>query len=1543
MEEQLRFRITTESELPKVISDLETLIRKQNDLGEENSRAIRTMNTNIQSHQAQYATLGNVVTGVRNMIGLAFGLDAVKDAISKIFDLTSTYQKYQAALTTGLGSQKLANESLEMLQRIADKSNFTLDELADTFTKFANRGLVLTKDEMTKLGDVANTLQKPFKDLGEAIMDINNTERWNELGIKAQTNGDKVSLTFKGVTKEVERTEKGVLSAIVAFGEMNGVQGATAAQALTLAGRYSTLQDSVAGLGRTIGNALTPTFEKAIDTGGDLIKTVAGSDSAFTRTVTYIKAIVAAWGTYEIAANASQIKTVALSAALAAKEVVMKGYNIVVGTSQIALQALTSATGANITITTAATTAARSFWAALAANPIGLIVTAIGVATSAYYAFKAAHTEVNIEIDAATQKLIKEKVELNAAVLAVQGYSQGTKQREEAVKSLMQKYPGLIDYIDADKVSNQQLNKALEQQIALLDSKIRYAAAAAQSDVVYNKQVEINKEQLEIIIKLRGAYKDLSEAYPDNDKFVAALKRKQEAEYSNAESMRNMSTAAMAASGSIVAFSGETAKYAELQKQSTALSKEMALATNELSKASSISTNAQVSDIQRQLSALEAAHNTKKVNDDDYKAKRTELLNEIKRLNGEEVEDNDKTQTKIADKRKEKKEANYFTAKELAVLTKEVEEESLKSRIDLIDANMKLEIEKINTHNNAKVQTEEQAKTAIQEIIKKAEADKEALIKESRVKIEAINLTHHSTTVELENKLTSDVQASEAQRILNSKLTAEERAKIEADKQAKIAEYNKKEQEVIKETEEIEKASHRERLKGIIGFLGEMSPQLAQFADFAIGVVDNIDIITGKSEQFYKKQAQDAETAMTTSKIFFGETSEQYNQAKLKSAEANKDLVEAQAKTSEVSMGMAMALADLVKQVFGMVSETVANSMEGILEGLNATSEAYQRFTDMSIDLNRQMIEITLKDTSLSFEEQKRMIDDFIKHENDTLYGNERMQNELNTAKNSVGLAKWQADRQSEFITNLVKGPEGIIANWKLVFTWRQEQAAKEEELARQQTIFEQNQAIQRANEQIATYRQMADEKIKMAEDVRDKQIEALETELEEFKRTKDEEIKKAEDNATKLKALAEQSTTDQVDNIALLDTVRNQLLEQWILRQVQELEDAKSRALTYAKTEEEKNNIIDYYNNLIKDRHVEYEDAKLDKTKAIKLATEQLKANEKASITKIQEDTTATVNKLKDDEKAKEVDIKDKILKINQDTAADIQRIQGETANLIRNANIEIFNANKQITIAELQGEIAKLKAKRWFLNAGRVDSAIATIEGVIAQIQGAQFGGGMSTGGAVDGDLGVNESYEQSGKKAEDIANQAQRAMETTTQILSSALSTTDWLNNLANEAKNSLNTINDAKAKAKEEAYAAGTSYVEGIGFPDGIDTVSAKLTKGERVVPEELNKMLGREVPNEALVKGFLNYKELQKKFGKLSIEAFSQLKYPNDALRTSTDLRGLEREVRALSQSLTDAIKSKPELSINVDANKVTVAEKSQYEQHTNYYSNIYNR
>ncbi|RAJ94195.1 hypothetical protein LX87_04080 [Larkinella arboricola] len=188
-------------------------------------------------------------------LAAAFTYDAIMEAGRAVFEFGkevvetgAKFEKYQNVLNTTLGDTQKGAEAFEMLQDVAAKTNFSLDEMTDSYIKMANRGLRPGQEELIKLADVANTSSKPMGDLVEAINDVNNTDRWNEFGIKAQTNGDKVSLTFKGVTQEVERSEAGVLGAITAFGEMNGVMGMTATISQGTEGQLANMGDKLDSL-----------------------------------------------------------------------------------------------------------------------------------------------------------------------------------------------------------------------------------------------------------------------------------------------------------------------------------------------------------------------------------------------------------------------------------------------------------------------------------------------------------------------------------------------------------------------------------------------------------------------------------------------------------------------------------------------------------------------------------------------------------------------------------------------------------------------------------------------------------------------------------------------------------------------------------------------------------------------------------------------------------------------------------------------------------------------------------------------------------------------------------------------------------------------------------------------------------------------------------------------------------------------------------------------------------------------------------------------
>lgn len=190
----------------------------------------------------------------RSLLGV-FAIDRVARYGKEIVKTTAEFEKLETVLSSTLGSSSLAQKSFELIAKFAAKTPFSVEEVTQSFVKLANRGVVPAYSQLERMADVASVLGKPFQQLVEAILDVSNSKRWTELGIKAENAGDKVRLTFRGVTKEVERTEAGVLGAIESFGQMQGVFGVTAKVAETTAGKLGELGDNMLFLQKNIGDS----------------------------------------------------------------------------------------------------------------------------------------------------------------------------------------------------------------------------------------------------------------------------------------------------------------------------------------------------------------------------------------------------------------------------------------------------------------------------------------------------------------------------------------------------------------------------------------------------------------------------------------------------------------------------------------------------------------------------------------------------------------------------------------------------------------------------------------------------------------------------------------------------------------------------------------------------------------------------------------------------------------------------------------------------------------------------------------------------------------------------------------------------------------------------------------------------------------------------------------------------------------------------------------------------------------------------------------
>jgi len=218
-----------------------------------------------ESFKGMTQGLLNLKTAVVGLAVAGFGLLA-----KNVYDVTSSFEKYNAILKNSLGSQNAANVAMQGLQDFAANTPFSLDQITASYIKLVNRGIAPTKQELTSLGDFTAKSGKDFDQLSEAILDIGNQERWKEFGVVAQKAGNKLKLTFNGVTKEVDYTVQGAKQAISEFGKMDGVAGLMAEQSLTLGGIMSNLGDTFDQISLAIGSKLSPIIKPLLKQFGEL-------------------------------------------------------------------------------------------------------------------------------------------------------------------------------------------------------------------------------------------------------------------------------------------------------------------------------------------------------------------------------------------------------------------------------------------------------------------------------------------------------------------------------------------------------------------------------------------------------------------------------------------------------------------------------------------------------------------------------------------------------------------------------------------------------------------------------------------------------------------------------------------------------------------------------------------------------------------------------------------------------------------------------------------------------------------------------------------------------------------------------------------------------------------------------------------------------------------------------------------------------------------------------------------------------------------------
>lgn len=418
---------------------------------------MNAVNTEVVKQKSTWDNLKGWMVGAFTVVAIQEFGRRLFDLGMGVFDITAKFERYDAVLGNATGSAALAAKAMADIKDMAATTPFTVDELTDSYVKFANRGLNPTRAEMKAMADVAATAGKSFEQLSEALLDgaMGQLKRFTELGISAEKMGDKIKLSFKGVSTTVSMDLEGMNKAMMYFQQnAKGVAGATDVIAKTMEGRVSNLKDLWDFARIELGNKIKPLFDDIIDGLYGMVEGVKFFAQNFERMAAIAKTVTAAFVAYHVITRASAM-------ALATKNGLLSIQRILYGQSLIALEAYTGMTIAETEAQIAATTAARSFNAAIMANPLMAFLSVLTLLVTGYQVYKMsvedAHrkqAEFNNGLASAIAPINQERDSFNNLAKSVLDTNEKLDVRKAHLDELKKKYPdqmkGITDLKDAE-------------------------------------------------------------------------------------------------------------------------------------------------------------------------------------------------------------------------------------------------------------------------------------------------------------------------------------------------------------------------------------------------------------------------------------------------------------------------------------------------------------------------------------------------------------------------------------------------------------------------------------------------------------------------------------------------------------------------------------------------------------------------------------------------------------------------------------------------------------------------------------------------------------------------------------------------------------------------------------------------------------------------------------------------------------------------------------------------------------------------------------
>lgn len=462
------------------------------------------------------ASISKSVDNAMRTIGGLFAGVSIGAFAGKLVSVEREFGTLNASLVTVTGSAREADKAFALLTNFAATTPFSLQEVTSAFIKMKALGLDASESALRSYGNTASAMGKSLNQMIEAVADAatGEFERLKEFGIRAKSEGDRVTLTFRGVSTNIGKNAAEIEAYLRRIGDVD-FAGAMDARAKTLDGAISNLGDSWDSLFRAINDEMT---------GPLLMSAVQGAQTAVVGLSNVVK-------NFAQFIDDNKVTLMALGAILA-------GPTLVAGI------------GATVAAFGALKIAVMGVTAAFAANPIALAILAITAAAvpaidgiqkymNANKALEKEQAGLN-QTQAETERLLRQAEPVKAkATASTKVLTDAEKDRLKELKKQEDAYTKLLNDINdktgAILLEQQQTEKLSESQKLAL--KIMQDIQSGTLKLNDAQKIKIT-QSLEELLKTEQINAEMKDLAKTQQAAIALSDKLNEEQSKNTESLR---------------------------------------------------------------------------------------------------------------------------------------------------------------------------------------------------------------------------------------------------------------------------------------------------------------------------------------------------------------------------------------------------------------------------------------------------------------------------------------------------------------------------------------------------------------------------------------------------------------------------------------------------------------------------------------------------------------------------------------------------------------------------------------------------------------------------------------------------------------------------------------------------------------------------------------------------------------------------------------------------------------------------------------------